>query len=165
MRHSFFIKTITLLGTAGLFAACADSSTAPAPNVSAQFAKGAAGGGGNAGGGGGVKTFSTTGEWFGFLTAATPGEASVDLLLTQTGSDITGTITSTLYNQASVVKTSAVTGTSDGVSVTLHFVCPSTDRPCTVATNFIQMRGLGLLAIATDDASGFGVGQFNVVRR
>jgi hypothetical protein len=161
-----YTPLITTAIAALLLGACSDLSTAPSTSApAATFAKGAAGGGGGGGGGGGAQTFSATGEWFGFLTASTPGEASIDLLLTQVGTDVTGTETSTLYNQGNIVQTSAVTGTANGTSVTLHFTCPSTGLACTVTSNYIHERGLGLLAVATDDATGFGVGEFNVVRR
>jgi hypothetical protein len=164
MRRS--LKPLLTAGiTTLLLAACSDVTSAPTTPAPGTFAKGAAGGGGGGTGGGGTKTFSATGEWFGFLTASTPGEASIDLLLTQTGTDVTGTETSTLYNQGNIVQTSDVTGTADGTTVTLHFTCPSTGRACSVTSNYIQERGLGLLALVTDDATGFGVGQFNVVRR
>src|SRR5437763_16126354 len=99
MRLSFK-PVLTTAIAALLLSACSDVTGTQPTQTAVAFAKGAAGGGGT--GGGGTQTFSATGEWFGFLTAATPGEASIDLLLTQTGTDVTGTETSTLYNQGSV---------------------------------------------------------------
>lgn len=148
-----------------LAVACADSPTAPGPSGALPSTPALSGGSTSSGGGGGGGTTATAkvaGQWAGAFQTVLQYDSKAAMSLSVAGSVVTGTITFT-YNYVPGQLQSAVTGSWDGTTLTLHFSAPNGDGTVVAVPSFGGRYGTAFVALVKSSAdASITLGTLNI---